>query len=321
MKSICFYSSYFTQDRIPYYVKFYLEELEKYFSEIIFLTNKKPLQESEHAYLKQKNITLKFVSNEGFDFGMWYKAFKEHPSLNYDRVGLINDSCVLFKPLSGVFKWIDSNDFDYCGLVSSKSVSLHVQSYFIVINKNAIKPVYDYFMQNGLINDYKKVIYTYEIGLSAHLRKQQLKVAAMFTSKKDIAAQNPSFLVIEEFIRDGLPMIKKKILFRSYRKGEYLSMLRMSFKLNPRRYIQLAKQTNKGIPLIDFDLAIKDFKRSTNIDIYLYSIILFFYKLLKKSKILTASFHKLILLRRKLRGDTRTNILAGTDTEPGSKTP
>lgn len=312
MKSVCFFSSYFTQDYIPYYIKFYLEELGNYFTEIIFLTNEKQLLETELNYLKQKNITLKFVSNEGFDFGMWYKAFKEFPSLNYDRVALINDSCILFKPLDTVFNWIEGNDADYCGLVASNSVSPHVQSYFIVINKNAIKPVYDYFMQHGLISDYKKVIYTYEIGLSAHLRNQQLKVAAMFSSKKDIAAQNPSFLVIEEFIQEGLPMIKKKIIFRTYRKGEYLSMLRMNFKLNPKRYIQLIKESNKGVPLIDFNLAIKDFERVNNFDIYIYNIVLFFYRLLKRSKLLTAVFHKLILFRRKLRGDTSTNILTGT---------
>ena len=312
MRSICFYSSYFTQDYIPYYVKFYIEELTNHFSEIVFLTNEKKLKETELAYLEQKNITLKFVSNEGFDFGMWYKALKEYKPLDYDRVGLINDSCVLFKPLTGVFNWINNHDFDYCGLVSSKSVSWHVQSYFIVINKNAIKPVYDYFMENGLVSDYKKVIYTYEIGLSANLRKQGLKVAAMFTSKNDIAAQNPSFLVIEEFIEGGIPMIKKKIVFRSYRKGEYLSMLRMNFKLNPQVYIDLIKQVNKNTPLIDFDLAISDFKRSSKIDIVLYNIVLFFYRLAKRSTLLTNLFHKLILLRRRLRGDTSTNILAGT---------
>ena len=314
MKSICFYSSYFMQDYIPYYVKFYVEELNNYFSEIIFLTNEKKLQETELAYLKQKNITLKFVSNEGFDFGMWYKAFKEYPSLDYDRVALINDSCILFKPLTNVFNWANNNRFDYCGLVSSNSINFHVQSYFIIINKNAIKPVYNYFMQHGLISDYKKVIVTYEIGLSAYLQKQNLHIAAMFTSKRDIAAQNPSFLVIEDFIRDGLPMIKKKIIFRSYRKGEYLSMLRMNFKLNQNHYIGLIKQINKNTTLINFDLAIKDFKRSNNFDIYIYTIVLFFYRLLKRSKLLTIIFHKLILIRRKLRGDTSTNILASADT-------
>ncbi|HVA98528.1 MAG TPA: hypothetical protein VNG53_06505, partial [Bacteroidia bacterium] len=82
-----------------------------------------------------------------------------------------------------------------------------------------------------------------------------------------------------------------------------------------KHYIQLIKATNKNIPLIDFEKAINDFKRSNKFDIYIYTIILFFYRLAKKSKLLTAIFHQLILVRRKLRGDTSTNILAGTDTQ------
>ena len=74
----------------------------------------------------------------------------------------------------------------------------------------------------------------------------------------------------------------------------------------------MIKEVNKNVPLINFDLAIKDFKRSSNIDIYLYNIVLFFYQLAKKSKILTNLFHKLIIIRRRLRGDTSTNILAVT---------
>ena len=314
MKSICFFSSYFEKNKIPYFIKCYLIELKRHFNELVLLSNEKILDKEDLDFLTVHGIEWMPVKNEGYDFGMWYKAFKEFPSLNYDRVALINDSCILFKPLTEVFTWVNTNNFDYCGLVSSNSINFHVQSYFIIINKNAIKSVYNYFMQHGLISDYKKVILTYEIGLSAHLKKQNLSVAAMFTSKKDIAAQNPSFLVIDDFIREGMPMIKKKIIFRSYRKGEYLSMLRMNFNLNQNHYIKLIKEANKNVLRINFDLAIKDFKRSNNFDIYIYNIVLFFYRLMKRSKSLTALFHKLILIRRKLRGDTSTNILASVDT-------
>ncbi len=57
MKSICFYSSYFTLDYIPYYVKFYLEELEKHFSEIVFLTNEKQLKGSRACLFKAKKTS------------------------------------------------------------------------------------------------------------------------------------------------------------------------------------------------------------------------------------------------------------------------
>ena len=47
MKSICLFSSYFNQQVIPYYIKFYLEELNKHFSEVVFITNQKELNSEE----------------------------------------------------------------------------------------------------------------------------------------------------------------------------------------------------------------------------------------------------------------------------------
>src|ERR1035438_10245432 len=110
MKSICFFSSYFRDEKIPYYIKFYLEELTKHFSEVILLTNEKKILERDIHYLQKTNIKLKFVANEGYDFGMWYKAMKQFDILAYDRVGLINDSCVLFKKLDEPFDWINKSN-------------------------------------------------------------------------------------------------------------------------------------------------------------------------------------------------------------------
>src|ERR1017187_406831 len=165
MKSICFFSSYFQQNKIPPYVKIYLEELCRHFSEVVLITNEKKLLDTEIKYLDKKNIKYLQVVNEGFDFGMWYKAMKIYDVLQYDRIGLINDSCILFKKLDETFNWVNSGDWDYCGMVDSIEYSYHIQSYFIVINKNAILPVYNYFMQNGKRKDILDVVKLYEIGL------------------------------------------------------------------------------------------------------------------------------------------------------------
>ena len=117
MKSICFFSSYFTSDKIPYYVKYYLEELTIHFTEVILLTNPKTLEPSESIYLSEKNIQLKIYKNEGMDFGMWYKAFKEYGIENYERAGLINDSCVLYKSLQPYFDWLNNSSLDYAGMI------------------------------------------------------------------------------------------------------------------------------------------------------------------------------------------------------------
>ena len=92
MKSICLFSSYFNQQVIPYYIKFYLEELNS----------------EELSYLHKNKFTLKLVSNEGYDFGMWYKALLEIKSEEFDRIALVNDSCVLFKSLTATFDWINN---------------------------------------------------------------------------------------------------------------------------------------------------------------------------------------------------------------------
>ncbi len=315
MNSICFFSSYFNQETIPFYVKYYVEELKKHFTEIIFLTNTKTLLDSEIKYLNNLDVRLMMVTNEGFDFGMWYKAFKKYELSKYDRVGLINDSCILFKSLNPTFDWINTSGFDYCGAVSSKRIAFHVQSYFIIINKNAIKFVVDYFMKNGIINDYKQVIRTYEVGLCKYLQEMNLKIGAKYFSKKNIEQHNPSFLIIDNLLKEGLPLIKKKIIFRTYRKGEYLTLLRMKFNVDQRHYIHLIKEANKNEKLIDFDKVLNDIKTKNMIDIYLYKITLFFYNITSKSRFLTYLFHKMILFRRKMRGDTNKDIIITSETK------
>ena len=49
--------------------------------------------------------------NEGFDFGLWYHAFLKYNVDLYDKIALVNDSCILFKSLDDFIltKKLDSN--------------------------------------------------------------------------------------------------------------------------------------------------------------------------------------------------------------------
>ena len=57
MKSICFFSSYYTSAQIPFYVKYYLEELKRHFTEVVFLTDEKIVNNSDQEYLSKKMIS------------------------------------------------------------------------------------------------------------------------------------------------------------------------------------------------------------------------------------------------------------------------
>lgn len=212
MKSICLFSSFFNQNNIPLYIKLYLEELCRHFNELVFITNEKVLDSSEIDYLKEHNIRIEMVVNEGFDFGMWYKILTKLDVENFSRIGLVNDSCVLFRKLDRFFQWINENNFDYCGLVDSNEKSYHIQSYFIIINSPALISLRDYFFKHGIINDKVQVIDVYEIGLSKYMIQQGYKLGAFFSCMKYSKDKNINIILhkVTELVKDGLPIVKRQ---------------------------------------------------------------------------------------------------------------
>jgi lipopolysaccharide biosynthesis protein len=241
MKSICFFSSYYDGEKMPYYVKFYLTELSRHFSEVIFLVNEKTISPEDIQFLSSNNIPYRTYKNEGYDFGMWYKAFKEYDLKVYDRVGLVNDSCILFNNLNFYFDWLNKQDIDYGGLTDCNLIKYHIQSYFIVINKKAIQLVAEYFSKNGIVKNVKDVIMVYEINLCDYLREKGMQLKAYYPIKEKSMA-NPSWIGVKDLIKDGLPLIKKKIIVREYGDADWKVLAMHGFDPIPNHYIKLIKK-------------------------------------------------------------------------------
>jgi lipopolysaccharide biosynthesis protein len=257
-KSICFFSSYFEDGKIPYYVQCYLIELRRHFDELVLLFNKKILNSQEADFLKQYRIEALPVENEGFDFGMWGKALKSYPLEEYGRIGLINDSCILFGRLDAVFKAIDNSSWDYCGIIDSMQVRYHLQSYFLIVNKPAVRSVIEYFDLHGIERSIQGVINVYEIGIAEFLLNSDLKLGAVFSHTVCEDYLNPSFSGIAKLIVQKFPMIKKKIIFGNYRKAEVLHLGANGFNFNAEDYVKLIKQNNQDL-IVDFEELKKDY--------------------------------------------------------------
>ena len=212
MKTICLFSSFFIQNKIPLYIKLYLEELRRHFDELVFITNQKELDFSEIIDLKNRDIRIEFVENEGYDFGMWYKILTKLDVGKYSRIGLVNDSCVLFRKLDRFFQWVNETNLDYCGLIDSNELSYHIQSYFIIINCPALISLQNYFLEHGVINDKVQVIHSYEIGLSKFMNQQGYKLGAFFSCFKYSGDKNINILLhkVPELVIDGLPIAKRQ---------------------------------------------------------------------------------------------------------------
>jgi len=264
MRSICFFASYFKGNKIPYYITVYLTELKKHFSEVVLLTSQNNLSIESIAFLKAENIRLQIEENEGFDFGLWYKAFQKNEIDTYDQIALVNDSCILFKPLNEFMNWSRSNNADLQGITLSNAIALHIQSYFLMINKRAIPFVKEYFEKHKLLKNISDVIAVYEVGLSSFLISKDLRIDAFMDNNGYNGEFSPYYYCVDYHISKGIPVIKKKILFASYRKDELFTLARMRFNISLSHYINLIKKNCKTI-ILDLEKLKTDQENSISI--------------------------------------------------------
>jgi lipopolysaccharide biosynthesis protein len=251
MNTICLYCSYFHGSSLPPYIRVYLQELKRHYKQIWLLTNEKTLEEECLSWLSLNGIVVRYYKNEGYDFGMWSKALHELNMNDWDEIALVNDSCVAFRRLDRAIDTIRNADWEYAGLIASHQVQWHIQSYFVVMRPPVFKAVLAYFDRQGYKSEFEDVILDYEVGISSYLREMKFKLGAVFNFP-DNRRLNPSFMEIAALIRQGFPLIKRKLLTGSYRWEEIRGLMIRNFIFNPEYYAQLIK-SNEPQPLIDVD--------------------------------------------------------------------
>ncbi|MCS7020064.1 MAG: rhamnan synthesis F family protein [Bernardetiaceae bacterium] len=230
--TLCLFSSYFEQAAIPNYIRYYLLELRKHAQELWLLSNKKVLTDESEQFLAQHNIRILLLPNKGYDFGQWYAALQQIDLLQFDRLILANDSCILFRPLDTVIQWFENSGLDYAGITDSIEDAYHVQSYFLMANKNALPPIAYYFQMNGIAEGMgkrrRKVIETYEIGLSQYLLSQQLSIGAMICYEQSGLTPpryNMALHMTGKLPLLGVPMIKRRFLTGEFSTEELLNFI------------------------------------------------------------------------------------------------
>jgi lipopolysaccharide biosynthesis protein len=249
MNSVCLFASYYAEKEIPYYITVYLIELKKHFTKVIFLTTKKTISQETKLFLKEENLSYLQVENKGFDFGQWYQAFQALDINNYDQVALVNDSCILFKSLDELMHWSQNNKAEVQGITMSEAISPHIQSYFLILNKKAIALTQNYFNEYKKLATISEVIHTYEVGLSKYWQEQGLKISSYMDNNGYVGEFSPYYYCVEYHINKGIPLIKKKIMFNSYRSDELLTLARMNFKINVDYYLNLISISNSSLIL------------------------------------------------------------------------
>lgn len=230
---LCIFSHYFSKNYFPVYVVYFLEELSKYFDKIIIVTNNREIENS--PFDGKPLYSVLFVKNEGYDLGMFYKAFEQLDIYQYSQIALINDSNVVFGSLQKLFVWGNQQETDVWGYIDSHQKprnsthlnNYHIQSHFIVFNPSSYH-VLELFFKSININDYYneldvsrlkwKVINDWEIGLTQFMLKNGMKCTAFINSKEysrkywDNKPVNVSSKLYRQTIEEGIPAIKKRVI-------------------------------------------------------------------------------------------------------------
>jgi hypothetical protein len=129
-----------------------------------------------------------------------------------------------------------------------------------MFNKITFNELVFFFKKNSVTNNIHEVIEHFEIGLSQYLLSKDFKCGSFLSNDDYIGEFSPYYQCVNSHISQGSPMIKKKILFSSYRKEELFTLARMNFKLSVKPYLHLIVKCNQTL-IISFD---KLFKHEKN---------------------------------------------------------
>jgi lipopolysaccharide biosynthesis protein len=249
MRSICFFATYTVEPEIPFFSHYYLSELKKHFDKVVYCTSHSEIQ--KNTLLKEHDIDVLVCENKGYDFGQWHDALMKYDLHDYDHLGLVNDSCILFKPLHEFFEWRKNSHGILKGMTMNPNIFPHLQSYFLIVEHEGLDLIKEYFVKNGKKSSLTEIIHTYEVGLSKYFSEKGLPVEAFIKLKDYKAEYSPYYLFAKDFIRKGMPLIKRKIIFSSYRKDEIQNLARMGFDIDPASYIALMRENGAEIDLTE----------------------------------------------------------------------
>lgn len=169
-QSACLVASYSPRAGICPNLVHYTHELSNHFDRVVLLTNKRPLP---NASSLPPTCVVACVPNQCLDFGMWARVLHNLNSTGLRRLGLVNDSCYIVRPLDGAFATAQHHGWEFWGMCYSEEQAPHVQSFFVVAEGGAVARMLDFFKGGrfdgcaSLSKD--EIVRRYEVGLSRHM--------------------------------------------------------------------------------------------------------------------------------------------------------
>ncbi len=180
-RRLCVFAHFDRHNVVDDYVHHYLSSLRPLVTTMVFVSTAR-LGAGDLGRLNDTCDKTLVRENAGYDFGSWQAGLEScADAFDYDEVVLCNDSVYgpLF-PLENMFGQMKEVACDFWGVTESAAIAYHLQSYFLVFRKRAVRsPVLkEFWARLSAEKDKEAVITKYEVGLTQGLLKAGYKPAA-----------------------------------------------------------------------------------------------------------------------------------------------
>ncbi len=216
MKRLSVFAHFDPHGWVDPFVREYLNALRRVSSIIIFVSTS-PVSDADMSALERLNIQVITRRNEGHDFMSWKVGLNAVEDLDtYNEILICNDSVYgPIVPLEPVFRQMNRERCDFWGITENADVNYHIQSYFIVFRKRAVKSeaFSDFWSRVSIRKDKQDIIRMYEVGLSQALIQAGLQVGCYARSGTSLRR------LIVERIRSLKKSSLREIPGKVFRKG------------------------------------------------------------------------------------------------------
>ncbi|VAY87972.1 Alpha-L-Rha alpha-1,2-L-rhamnosyltransferase/alpha-L-Rha alpha-1,3-L-rhamnosyltransferase [hydrothermal vent metagenome] len=240
------------------YVYFYLQELQKYSSFLVFVSTTK-LKEQDIENLSQYCSRVIVRENIGYDFMSYKIGLESFVYQDYDEVVICNDSIYgPVYPLKNIFNTMQHKECDFWGITDNNDIDYHLQSYFLVFKKEILNnQVFSDFWDNvEALSDKNDIIKKYEVGLTRTLIKAKFTFT-IYSSFKPTIIQK-----ILTFSKKLIPhKIIKKIIALTQRKDD----IKRIGKFNTTHYFWKELLISQKMPFVKIEL-LRDNPMNININ-------------------------------------------------------
>jgi hypothetical protein len=184
-KRVLLFSHYSKREEVESYNYLTLEQLDGRFDIVVILTNCPNGWELKRPNYNKYHILSYNFKSDFRNYGVFI-AQTEHTLGSALQLCLMNDSFVVVdvSAFNRCMEHVFESAADFAGITSSHEGVYHLQSYFLLFNKTAVRAIVNYFKDHGLPSSHNASISEYELGIASQLMKEGLTSFAMVSNQE-----------------------------------------------------------------------------------------------------------------------------------------